>query len=518
MAASHKALKIVGVAGAGLMGRGIAQVAAQAGFDVRLIDLKPFAAADAKRLIGEQLSTLASKGKISAAAAKSAVAHIAVPDSIAAFSGADLVIEAIVEQLEAKRTLIASLDAVVGRECILATNTSSLSVTAIASASAHPARVAGLHFFSPVPMMKVVEVISGLLTSPAVIGRLAEFASALGHTPVKARDTPGFIVNHAGRGYGTEALRIVGEGIAAPATVDRILKLEAGFRMGPFELLDLTGLDVSHPVMESIYHQYYEEPRFRPSPLTAQRLAAGLLGRKSGRGFYDYRGVDALAQPRAGAPAATVATEVVGDRPRPRRVWVSAKDAGARQRVVGLLRNLAAELDDAASPHADSLCVVLPSGADATSAALEEHLDPKRTVALDAMFDLSRHRTLMTTSVTERQWRDVAETTFAMDGIPVDVIHDSPGFIVPRTLAHIVNIACDIAQQRIATPEDIDLAVRIGLAYPSGPLAWGDAIGPVRLLRVLEDLVRSYGDPRYRPSLWLSRRARLGVSLLTPEA
>ena len=515
MAASHKTLKTVGVVGAGLMGRGIAQIAAQAGFDVRLLDSKPFAAADAKRLIAEQLATLVEKGKISAAAGANAVAHIALPESVAGLSDADLVIEAIVEQLDAKRTLIASLDGIVGRECILATNTSSLSVTAIAAASAHPARVAGLHFFSPVPLMKVVEVIDGLLTSPVVIARLVEFASALGHTPVKARDTPGFIVNHAGRGYGTEALRIVGEGVAEAATIDRILKLEAGFRMGPFELMDLTGLDVSHPVMESIYHQYYEEPRFRPSPLTAQRLAAGLLGRKSGRGFYDYRGVDALARPSSATAAAAVAASKAAPA---HRIWISAADAGSRQRVLGLLLNAGAEIDDRAAPQPDSLCVVLPSGRDATTAALDEGLDPKRTVALDTLFDMSQHRTLMTTSVTEPQWRDAAQNAFGADGIPVDMIHDSPGFVVQRTVAHVVNIACDIAQQRIASPEDIDLAVRIGLAYPAGPLAWGDAIGSSRLLRILKELTRTYGDPRYRPSLWLARRARLGVSLLTPEA
>jgi 3-hydroxybutyryl-CoA dehydrogenase len=515
MAASHKAMKTVGIAGAGLMGRGIAQIAAQAGFNVRLIDAKPFAAADAKRLIAEQLATLVAKGKLSGAAAESAVTHIALPESIAGFADVDLVIEAIVERLDAKQALIASLDGVVGKECILATNTSSLSVTAIAAASAHPARVAGLHFFSPVPLMKVVEVIDGLLTSPVVIERLVEFASALGHTPVKARDTPGFIVNHAGRGYGTEALRIVGEGVAEAATIDRILKLEAGFRMGPFELLDLTGLDVSHPVMESIYHQFYEEPRFRPSPLTAQRLAAGLLGRKSGRGFYDYRGVDALARPSIAAAPTTIAQS---DPALTRRVWVSATDPGSRQRVVSLLQRTGAEIDAHATPEPDSLCLVLPSGRDATTAALDERLDPRRTVALDTLFDMSKHRTLMTTSVTERNWRDAAKALFAADGVAVDVIHDSPGFVVQRTVAHVVNIACDIAQQRIATPEDIDLAVRIGLAYPAGPLAWGDAIGPPRLLRILKELARSYGDPRYRPSLWLSRRARLGVSLLTHEA
>ena len=510
MAASHKAMKTVGIAGAGLMGRGIAQIVAQAGFDVRLLDAKRFAAADAKRLIAEQLATLVAKGRLSAVAVESAVAHIALPESIAGFADADLVIEAIVERLEAKQTLIATLDGVVGKECILATNTSSLSVTAIAAASAYPARVAGLHFFSPVPLMKLVEVIDGLLTSPVVIERLVEFASTLGHTPVKAKDTPGFIVNHAGRGYGTEALRIIGEGVADAATIDIILKLEAGFRMGPFELLDLTGLDVSHPVMESIYHQFYEEPRFRPSPLTAQRLAAGLLGRKSGRGFYDYRGADALARPPP--------TITPSDPAQPRRAWISGTSPGSRQRVVSLLQSVGAEIDTGATPKSDSLCIVLPSGRDATTAALDERLDPRRTVALDTLFDMSRHRTLMTTSVTERHWRDAAKSMFAADGVPVHVIHDSPGFVVQRTVAHVVNIACDIAQQRIATPEDIDLAVRIGLAYPAGPLAWGDAIGPPRLLRILKNLARLYGDPRYRPSLWLARRARLGVSLLTPEA
>jgi 3-hydroxybutyryl-CoA dehydrogenase len=180
------------------------------------------------------------------------------------------------------------------------------------------------------------------------------------------------------------------------------------------------------------------------------------------------------------------------------------------------LHGLGAEVDDYDAPDSDSLCLVLPSGRDATSAALDEGLDPGRTVALDTLFDMSKHRTLMTTSVTEQRWRDAAQNVLGADGVPVDVIHDSPGFVVQRTLAHIVNIACDIAQQRIATPGDIDLAVRIGLGYPAGPLAWGNAIGPRSLLRILEELARTYGDPRYRPSLWLSRRARLGVSLLTP--
>ena len=356
--------------------------------------------------------------------------------------------------------------------------------------------------------MKLVEVIDGLRTAPDVAMRLVDFAGALGHHPVRAKDTPGFIVNHAGRGYGTEALRIVGEGIADFATIDRILKLAAGFRMGPFELFDLTGLDVSHPVMESIYHQYYEEPRFRPvaSPRRSG-LAAGILGRKSGRGFYDYAaGITSSAPERVdrqGVP--------------PARVWLSSREPDVRPRIADLVSRLGAEIDSGTVPAEDALCIVMPLGQDATTAALEQGLDPERTVALDTLLHTVTHRTLMGTPVTKPVWRDSARALFGADGASVDYIHDSPGFVTQRVLAHIVNVACDIAQQRVATPADIDLAVKIGLGYPAGPFEWGDAIGPARLLTVLDALCRVYGDPRYRASPWLSRRARLGVSLLTEE-
>jgi 3-hydroxybutyryl-CoA dehydrogenase len=499
--------RTIGIVGAGLMGRGIAQITAQAGFEVILFDSKPGAADDARASIADTLAKLAAKGKIDASSAERATAHISLPGAIDALSAADLVIEAIVERLDAKQALFKSLEAIVSEHCILATNTSSLSVTAIAAACARPSRVGGLHFFSPVPLMKVVEVIDGVLTAPDVVSRLAEFARALGHTPVRAKDTPGFIVNHAGRGYGTEALRIVAEGIAGFEAVDRILKRAAGFRMGPFELLDLTGLDVSHPVMESIYHQFYGEPRFRPSPLTAQRLAAGLLGRKSGQGFYDYRAKE----------AATVAHATANASPA-RRVWISAREAEPRPRVAELVRSLGAEVVEARTPPADAICLVLPLGRDATTAALDEGLDPTRTLALDTLFDVGAQRRLMKTPITYAKTSDSAQALFAADGGSVDIIHDSPGFVAQRVIAHIVNIACDIAQQRIASPADIDLAVRIGLGYPSGPLAWGDSLGATRILRILEEMLRAYGDPRYRVSPWLSRRARLGVSLLTPES
>lgn len=496
---------IMGIVGSGLMGSGIAQIAAQAGIAVRLYDVQPEAAVQARATIAQTLAKLAEKGKLTAAAAEAASTRISVVETLEQLSGCHLVVEAIIEDIEAKRDLFQRLEAIVDEDCILATNTSSLSVTAIAAACRLPGRVGGFHFFSPVPLMKVVEVIDGLLGKAAVGDALTALARRLGHTPVRAKDTPGFIVNHAGRGYGTEALRIAGEGIADFATIDRLLRDTYGFRMGPFELLDLTGLDVSHPAMESIYNQFYQEPRFRPSPLTRQRLAAGLLGRKSGRGFYLYRDGKA-EQPSEPAPPARA------DRP----VWLSRQNPMAHAQVAELLKILDAPLITAERPGPDALCLVLPIGKDATTSALNEGLDPRRTLALDPLW-LKGRRTLMRTPLTAPAARDAAWALLAADGTPVSVINDSPGFVVQRVVAAIVNIGCDIAQQGIAPPADIERAVTLGLGYPKGPLGMGDALGPTTVLSILDALYAFYRDPRYRPSPWLTRRARLGVSLLTPE-
>jgi 3-hydroxybutyryl-CoA dehydrogenase len=419
--------------------------------------------------------------------------------------GADVVIEAVVENLTVKQALIAQLENLLADSAIIASNTSSLSVTALAADMKHPQRFAGFHFFNPVPLMKVVEVVAGLATSEATCQSLMRWAQAMGHQAVRAKDTPGFIVNHAGRGYITEALRTASEGIADFATIDRILKDQVGFKLGPFELLDLTALDVSHPVMESIYHQYFEEPRYRPNVITSQRLAGGWLGRKTGQGFYTY--TDGKAQVPSEAPAPRVA-----DLPP---VWVSSR-AARRAELLQLLKDLGAKIETGSAPSPQALCLVAPLGFDVTTCAIVERLDPARTLGLDLLIPdaATKRRVLATNPATRSDMRDAAHALFASDGKAVSVIEDSGGFVTQRVLAQIVNIASDICQQGICTPQDLDTAVTLGLGYPQGPLALGDSLGADNLLEVLFNLQTVYGDPRYRPSPWLRRRGALGLSLL----
>jgi 3-hydroxybutyryl-CoA dehydrogenase len=493
---------VLGLVGTGTMGRGIAQIAAAAGCTVILVDSRAGAAAEARDHVAKMLAKLGEKGKLTPDAVTAATGRLKVSESLADLAPAHVVVEAIIEDVAVKQALMKDLEAIVADSCIIATNTSSLSVTSIAAACRLPGRVGGFHFFNPVPLMKLVEVIDGIMTDPWVGEALTALARRMGHTPVKAKDTPGFIVNHAGRGYGTEALKLVGENVADFADTDRILKDAAGFRMGPFELLDLTALDVSHPVMESIYDQYYQEPRFRPSPITRQRFVAGLLGRKTKRGFYVYEGDQALVPPPKPNPGGWSGP-----------VWIAPGEGGAD--VAALAAKLGAKVETGPVPSAQALCVVTTLGEDCTSAAVRLGLDPARTVAVDPLFGLEIHRTVMTNPLTGAEWVRAAHGLFGADGKPATVIADSPGFVAQRVVAAIINVGCDIAQQGIATPADIDRAVTMGLGYPNGPLGWGDKLGPAKVLAILDAMLAITHDPRYRASLWLRRRAMLGVSLLT---
>jgi 3-hydroxybutyryl-CoA dehydrogenase len=482
---------VAGVAGAGTMGRGIAQVLAQCGARTLLFDAQPGAAQKGKDAVAQSLARLAEKGRLGTAEVQAILGRIEVVPALEALAPCHVVVEAIIEDLEIKKKLFQALEGAVGKDCILASNTSSLSVTAMAAACQRPGRVAGYHFFNPVPVMKIVEVVDGTLTEPGVGEALAGLARRFGHAPVRCKDTPGFVVNHAGRAFVPESLRVLQEGVADFATIDRILIEAAGFRIGPFGLMDLVGLDVSHAVMKSMYQQYFNEEKYRPSFLAEPRVAAGLLGRKTGRGWYTY-GKDgtALAVPEKSFSGK-----------KPESVWAVP------------------ELKDLIPKNSENpqVCFVAPLGKDVSSTALDLGLDPARTVGVDPLFGFAKRRTLMTSPATRPEVREAAHALLAADGVPVSVINDSPGFVAQRVVAHIVNVGCDIAQMRIAAPADLDQAVVLGLGYPKGPLAMGDALGARKILGVLEAMYDLYREPRYRPSPWLRRRATLGLSLLTPE-
>ncbi|MBX3536801.1 MAG: 3-hydroxyacyl-CoA dehydrogenase [Chelatococcus sp.] len=503
----------IGIVGAGVMGRGIAQVAAEAGITVLLADARKGACEEARDFCAGLIRRKAEKGQLSPAEADAAVARIRPTDAgpetgYAPLAPCDVVIEAVAERIDIKTALLRDLEAVVRDDCIIATNTSSLSVTAFAAAARLPGRVAGFHFFNPAPLMKIVEVIGGVMTDESVVAALLAIGQRMGHYAVRASDTPGFIVNHAGRGYTTEALRIVQEGIvqegiAGFADIDRIMTETVGFRMGPFELLDLTGLDVSHPAMEAIYRQYYEEPRYRPVVITAQRHTGGLLGRKTGRGFYTYPGG------KIERPAESVAPGL----PDGVTVWISRRHPAAATLLQDAIVAVGVTLETGERPSADAVILLTPLGEDCTTAALAEGVDPARAVAVDCLFGLEKRRTLMRNPATRPEVVTAAHGMLAAAGHAVTVINDSPGFVAQRIVATIANIGADMAQQRVAQPEDIDRAVELGLGYPKGPLKLGNAVGPARVLAVLEVMHAFYGDPRYRPSPWLKRRALLGLDL-----
>ena len=498
------AYRQIGIIGAGAMGRGIAQIAAQAGAVVALFDQDASVAQTAVQQVRAQWERLVAKERLQRDQADVCLQNLRSVPALSDLADCDLLIEAIVEDLPSKVRLLQALEAVVRPEAHLASNTSSLSITAIAASLRLPARFAGLHFFNPVPLMKVVEVVAGLHTHAAVTEALAQLVRHMGHTPVQAQDTPGFIVNHAGRGYGTEALRLVSEQVTDFQTVDRVLRDQIGFKLGPFELMDLTGLDVSHPVMESIYHQYFEEPRYRPSVITAQRLAGGMTGRKVGAGFYRYEDGVAQATQEPAAPSVDAMPPI----------WVSPR-ATRRQELLQLLKKVEARVETGATPSPQALILVAPLGFDVTTVVAVDQLDATRTLGIDMLVAPARtgRYLLASNPATRPDMRVAAQALFARDGKPVSVVRDSAGFIAQRVVAHIINIACDMCQQGICSPTDLEQAVTLGLGYPQGPLAMGDGFGPASILEILFNMHTVYADPRYRPSVWLRRRAALGLSL-----
>jgi 3-hydroxybutyryl-CoA dehydrogenase len=487
---------VLAVAGAGAMGAGIAQIGLSAGLRVILYDLDAAALARAGEQIQARLLREVEKGAAPETRATAVADRLTTTTDLADLAPADVVIEAVVERLEVKQTLFTALEAVVGPDAILATNTSSLPVAAIGKTCRRPERVCGLHFFNPVPLMKLVEVIAGPATSEPVVARALALCQRLGKVAVRVKDGPGFLVNLGGRAYTTEALHIEQEGVADPALIDQIMRGAADFRMGPFELMDLTGIDVNFPVTGFIWLGYQSDPRLKTTTTHEALFNAGRFGRKTGQGFFDY------ATPAAPSPPPP------DDGSSRIRAWAPE---GA-DRLAGLTAS-GLELSDA---DAGGPILLLPEGEDALSCALRLGIDRDRAVAVDLFGAERRFATLMA-PLGARSGLVEVQTWLERRGWSVAVVKDSPGFVAPRIVASIINLGCELAQIGVGSPDDIDLAMKLGLNYPRGPLAWAEAWGPKQVYEVISRLHDVTGSDRYRPSLWLRRRALAGLSIRTPD-
>lgn len=491
---------VVGVVGAGAMGQGIAQVSVQGGMRVLLHDARDGGAAAGKQAIAGRLQRLVEKGRLDADAAAAAIDRLEPISDLADLAPADAVVEAVFEDLELKRTLFRSIEAVVAQDCLIASNTSSIPIASIARVCARRDRVAGLHFFNPVPIMKLVEVIRAADTSDAVVTALDALGRRMTRTPVIVKDSPGFLVNLGGRALSSEGLRIAQDQVATPSQIDAVMRDCWQFRMGPFELMDLTGMDVNYPVSQIVCNGYQDDPRLKTSAIHKAMFDAGRLGRKTGAGWFTYEGGQPVDVPSpdhdpAGVPPSPVA--LVGDDGR----------LAAFCAAVGLV----VVADDGACP-----LLAAPIGADATTTALDHGVDARRLVCVDLLGDTGKRVVIMTPPGGDAGVRDAVAAALIAAGRKVTAIKDSAGFVGQRMVAMIANLGCYMAEIALATPADIDLAMRLGLNYPRGPLELVEEIGGTTCLAILEAAQAITGDDRYRPTTWLRRRARLGLSIHTP--
>jgi 3-hydroxybutyryl-CoA dehydrogenase len=443
------------------MGAGIAQLACKAGARTLLYDPLPEAVARGAQRVRSGLEKEAAKGKLSAEQAQEAAERLESVDALERLTPCELVIEAAPERLEVKHELYGRLSAIVSEECVLASNTSSLPITAVAAGATHPERVVGMHFFNPAPLMRLLEVIAGVLSSERALAVADATGLAMGKDVIRAADVPGFIVNRCNRPFGLEALRLLQERIADVPTIDRIVRLGGGFRMGPFELSDLVGVDTGFDVSKSFYELSFGEPRWRPSPIQARQVAAGLHGRKTGRGYYYYSGNGPHRPADPDPPTPSADAVVSGDGPIADALRALARGRSGPQIAVD---GLGGTVDG----------------------------EPFYAVVPLALVEVTG---------------EVGERAFQGLGLHTARVQGAPGGVLPRMAAQLVNECAFALGEGVGRAEDIDTGMVLGLNHPRGPLAWGEAIGFDRVLALLETLGAHYREERYRPAPALRRLA-----------
>lgn len=534
MTMTKTSLPTISVIGAGTMGSGIALVALYAGANVILQDTYQPVLDKAAEYIKKFLDKKEQGDRF---------AKIQFTSKVEDLAAAQIVIEAAPEQLALKKELFAKLDAICAPDAIFATNTSTLSVTAIAAGTQHPERVAGMHFFNPAPLLPLVEVVRAAQSSAETVQALVDLALALGKTPVVTGDTRGFIVNRVARPYYGEALRLLGEGVASFQDIDRLVEQGGGFRMGPFKLMDLIGIDINAGAMQSMYEQTFGEPRYRPHWIQMQKLAAGTLGRKTGRGFYEYEETEKQVNKETGTQgndeASTQGDQYTstqgnkeGETAAPGEVVISAgswvphlaelsAQAGysVRSAASGPLpmaafvaagfdenaANLIAEYD-AALPPSVPLLVQCADVALSEVATWVKH--PERLFGFDGLFFANGTAASVASHPAAADMRPQVENLLRTLGRETIWVNESPALVLPRIVCQLVNEAAFAVLDGVGDVQTIDLAMKLGVNYPRGLLEWGKAIGYGKVLAVLDHLYAEYREERYRACVLLRRWAR----------
>ncbi|WP_327168425.1 3-hydroxyacyl-CoA dehydrogenase [Streptomyces subrutilus] len=482
--------RTVAVIGAGTMGQGIAQVALLAGHRVLIYDINAALAADGVGIVQDRVERMAAKGRLDPAAAEAAVARVDPAAALSDLAGAALVVEAVVEDAAVKRALFQALEQVVAPDALLATNTSSLSVTELAAGLAHPGRFLGLHFFNPAPLLPLVEVVSGFATDRAAADLAYETVLGWGKTPVRCADTPGFIVNRIARPFYAEAFAVYEEQGADPATIDAVLRESGGFKMGPFALTDLIGQDVNEAVTRSVWESFFRGPKFTPSLAQRRLVQSGRLGRKSGHGWFPYGPEAPVPAPHtAGPEEAPEAVTVVGD-------------LGPAAGLTELLEE--AGIAVTATAHGGPY-IQLPGEGQLVLADGKTSVEFSDVVYFDLALDYRGCTRIALSASADTSARTLAEAVglFQKLGKHVSVIGDVPGMIVARTVAMLIDLTADAVARGVAAAEDIDTAMRLGVNYPLGPTAWHERLGRDWAYDLLHHLDERCPGGRYAPSLAL---------------